>query len=48
MPFSYEKIEEQATSFLEIYNNPERKIPIPIETIIEIQLNISIVPMKGL
>ena len=40
---SYEEIERAANTFLATYN-PNRKIPVPIEEIVEIKLEISIVP----
>ena len=43
----YEEIERTANTFLATYN-PSRKIPIPIEEIVEIELEISIVPKMGM
>jgi Zn-dependent peptidase ImmA (M78 family) len=47
MPLSYEKIEQEAIDFLSKYHT-QRTIPVPIENIIEINLEISVVPRKGL
>ena len=44
---SYEEIEEAANEFLNEYN-PKREIPVPIEEIVEIKLEISIVPRMGM
>ena len=44
---SYEKIEKEANKFLNDYN-PNRDIPVPIEEIVEIKLEISIVPKMGM
>lgn len=40
-------IEQHAIDFSQKYN-PNEKIPVPIEEIIELQLKISIIPIKGL
>ena len=47
MFWSYERIEEEAIVFLDTYH-VKRTIPVPIESIIECNLDISIVPRKGL
>jgi Zn-dependent peptidase ImmA (M78 family) len=47
MYLSYDQIEAQAEAFLARYN-PTRTIPVPIEHIVEIQLRLSVVPVKGL
>lgn len=44
---SYEEIERAANIFLSTYN-PSRKVPVPIEEIVEIKLEISIVPKMGM
>ena len=44
---SYEEIERAANTFLSTYN-PSRKVPVPIEEIVEIKLEISIVPKMGM
>ncbi len=44
---SYEDIRKRADDFL-ISHHPERSIPIPIEEIIEFQLDIHISPLPGL
>jgi Zn-dependent peptidase ImmA (M78 family) len=43
----YELIEKNANEFLKRYN-PQRKIPVPIENIIEITLKIKIIPVPDL
>ena len=43
----YEKLRELADNFLNKYH-PSRRIPVPIEEIVEFQLKIDIVPMPGL
>lgn len=45
--FSYEDIRLHADTFLKQYH-PSREIPIPIEEIIEFQMNIDIIPLPGL
>ena len=40
---NYEEIEKEANNFLSKYN-PNRKIPVPIEEIVELKLEISIIP----
>lgn len=45
--FSYEEIRNRADDFLRQYH-PSRKIPVPIEEIIEFQMNIDIFPIEGL
>lgn len=47
MYISYDDIEREAETFLDEYH-PSRSIPIPIERIVEIDLALSIVPIKGL
>jgi len=47
MYVTYEKIEEEANKFLEVYH-PNKTIPVPIERIVELDLEISIVPIMGL
>ena len=47
MYISYEEIEEEASKFLNEYNS-SRVIPVPIERIVELKLEISIVPKMGL
>lgn len=44
---SYSEIESKADAFLEKYN-PRGIIPVPIEKIVEIDLDINVVPKKGL
>ena len=44
---SYEDIRRHADAFLQQYH-PSRNIPVPIEEIIEFQLDINIVPLPGL
>ncbi len=44
---TYETVEKEAIHFLNKYN-PQRIIPIPIEKIVELKLEISIVPIMGL
>jgi len=44
---SYEQTEKEAQSFLTKYH-PSFSVPVPIERIVEIDLQISIVPIKGL
>lgn len=43
----YDKLRESANNFLDKYH-PSRKIPVPIEEIVEFQLKMDIVPMPGL
>ena len=45
--FSYEEIRNRADNFLRQYH-PSREIPVPIEEIIEFQMNIDIFPIQGL
>mgnify|MGYP001597405956 CR=1 FL=1 len=45
--FSYEEIRNRADDFLRQYH-PSREIPVPIEEIIEFQMNIDIFPIQGL
>ena len=40
---SYEEIEKEANNFLSKHN-PNREIPVPIEEIVELKLEISIIP----
>lgn len=47
MYISYEATEEAASKFLSEYNS-KRTIPVPIERIVELNLEISMVPIKGL
>lgn len=44
---SYEAIRQQANAFLDRYH-PSRKLPIPIEDIVDVQLEIFTVPFPGL
>ena len=44
---SYSEIEAKAEEFLQQYN-PKGTVPVPIERIIEIDLDINVVPKKGL
>ena len=45
--FRYEDFRLRAEDFLSKYH-PSRKIPVPIEEIVDLRLNIDIVPMPGL
>jgi len=45
--FSKEALREQANTFIERYN-PAKKIPVPIEAIVEFQFALEIVPVPGL
>lgn len=47
MYFSYDHIEQQASNFLQKYH-PKSTIPVPIEHIVEVLLELSIVPVKSL
>ena len=47
MFISYEQTEKKAQEFLEKYH-ASRSVPVPIERIVEIDLQVSIVPIKGL
>ena len=47
MFISYEQSEEEAETCLAKYH-PTRTIPVPIERIVELDIQISIVPIKGL
>jgi Zn-dependent peptidase ImmA (M78 family) len=44
---SYEQIRTKADSFLAQYN-PSKKIPVPIEEIVEFSLGLNIIPLPGL
>ena len=44
---SYEETEGRANRFL-AEHNPNRKIPVPIEEIVELKLEISIIPKMGM
>ena len=47
MYLSYAQIEQEAANFLKLYH-PRNTIPVPIESILEIILAISIAPIKSL
>ncbi len=44
---SYEEIEQRACSFLDAYH-PSRSIPIPIDEIVECDLELNLIPVQGL
>lgn len=44
---SYEQLRSRADSFLKHYH-PSKKIPVPIEQIVEFQLKLDIIPLPGL
>jgi len=45
--FSYEDLRKRADSFL-AKHHPSRKIPVPIEEIVELQMGINIIPLPNL